>query len=303
MVKPLANRWLARSARGDTEPWLDRRSPYLVVARRFLRHRLAVCGTVAIVVLSLSAIAAPWIAPHRFQDIDLGKLFAPPSPAHWLGTDELGHDVLTRILYAGRVSLLVGVVTSVVAVGAGTMVGLAAGYYGRFWDRAVMRVADMLLAIPALAIMFVLAKVLGPGVRSIIIVLAALGWMATARLARGEVLRLKQLDFIESARCAGASDARILLRHLLPNALAPVIVSATLFVGSAILSESTISYFGLGIQPPMPSWGNMLLNAQSYLWTAPWLAIYPGLAIFVTVLSFNLVGDGLRDALDPRLRL
>jgi peptide/nickel transport system permease protein len=286
-------RWPVGAARWGAQP----------VWRRFLHHHLAVVGAAAILALVMLAVLAPWIAPYRFQQIDLGSFFARPSRAHWLGADELGHDVLTRILYAGRISLFVGIVTAAVSVGIGSAVGLMAGYYGRFWDRVVMRIADVFVAIPAIAMMFVLAKVMGPGIRSIIVVLSAFGWMATARLTRAEVLRMKHLEFIEAARCAGASDGRILFKHLLPNALAPVIVSATLFVGVAILSESTISYFGLGIQPPVPSWGNMLLNAQSYLWTAPWLAVYPGLAILITVLSFNLVGDGLRDAMDPRLRL
>jgi peptide/nickel transport system permease protein len=200
------------------------------------------------------------------------------------------------------VSLTVGFVASAVSVAVGTMVGLVAGYFGGWWDRSLMRVVDMLLALPALALMFVLARVLGTGIWSIVAVLAVLGWMGTARLVRAEILRLRGLEFVEAARCVGASDARIIVRHLLPNALAPVIVSASLQVGAAILAESTISYFGLGIQPPVPSWGNMLQNAQAYLWTAPWLAIYPGIFIFVTVLSFNFIGDGLRDALDPRQR-
>ena len=255
-----------------------------------------------IIGLAAVSLLAPWLAPYPFQTTDVTRLFTPPNPQHWLGTDEVGHDVLTRLLYAGRVSLAVGFVTSMMAVTLGTVVGLVAGFYGGLWDRVLMRIVDMLLALPTIALMFVLAKVLGTGLGSIILVLAVLGWMGTARLVRAEVLRLKRLDFVDAARSLGASDGRVLLRHLLANSLAPVIVSATLYVGSAILSESTISYFGLGIQPPVPSWGNMLRNAQEYLWTAAWLAIYPGLFIFVTVLSFNFVGDGLRDALDPRAR-
>lgn len=271
-----------------------------ITLRRFLRHRLAVAGGVVILMLAVASALAPRIAPYPFQGTDVTKLFAPPSAAHWLGTDEVGHDVLTRLLFAGRVSLAVGFVTSLMAVTVGTLVGLVAGFYGSVWDRILMRFVDMLLAFPTIALMFVLAKVLGSGVGSIILVLAVLGWMGTARLVRAEVLRLKRLDFVDAALSLGASDGRILVRHLLSNVMAPVIVSATLYVGTAILSESTISYFGLGIQPPVPSWGNMLQNAQEYLWTAPWLAIYPGLFIFITVLSFNFVGDGLRDALDPR---
>jgi peptide/nickel transport system permease protein len=273
-----------------------------LTARRFIRHRMALVGTVIVLLFSGAALLAPWLAPYSYHAIDLERLFHPPSRAHWFGTDELGHDVLTRILYAGRVSLTVGVAASTASVAIGTMVGLVAGYFGGWWDRSLMRVVDMLLALPALALMFVLARVLGTGMWSIVMVLAMLGWMGTARLVRAEILRLRGQDFVEAARGIGASDGRIILRHLLPNALAPVIVSATLQVGAAILAESTISYFGLGIQPPVPSWGNMLQNAQAYLWTALWLAISPGFFIFATVLSFNFVGDGLRDALDPRHR-
>lgn len=273
-----------------------------LTGRRFLRHRLAIAGTLVVLLFAGGAALAPWIAPHSYSAIDLDRLFGPPDARHWFGTDELGHDVFTRILYAGRVSLTVGFVASIVSVAVGTLIGLVAGYFGGWWDRGLMRVVDMLLALPALALMFVLARVLGTGIWAIVAVLAVLGWMGTARLVRAEILRLRGLEFVEAARCLGASDARIIVRHLLPNALAPVIVSATLQVGAAILAESTISYFGLGIQPPVPSWGNMLQNAQAYLWTAPWLAVYPGFFIFATVLSFNFVGDGLRDALDPRQR-
>lgn len=289
---------LASTPLGGKPPVLQ--SYWRVSARRFLRHRLAVAGGVAILLLALASTLAPWIAPYPFQATDVTKFFTPPSALHWLGTDEVGHDVLTRLLFAGRVSLAVGFVTSLIAVTFGTLVGLVAGFRGGVWDRILMRFVDVLLALPTIALMFVLAKVLGPGVGSITLVLAVLGWMGTARLVRAEVLRLKRLEFVDAALSLGASDARILVRHLLSNVMAPVIVSATLYVGAAILSESTISYFGLGIQPPVPSWGNMLQNAQEYLWTTPWLAIYPGLFIFITVLSFNFVGDGLRDALDPR---
>lgn len=268
--------------------------------RRFLRHRPALVGSAIIVVLGAASALAPWIAPYSFHAIDLNNLFSAPSAQHWLGTSDVGHDVFTRILFAGRVSLTIGLVASLVSVSVGTVVGLVAGYFAGWWDRTLMRVVDMLLAIPTIALMFVLARVFGPGIGSIVVVLVLLGWMGTARLVRAEVLRVKELEYVDSARSTGASDGRIILRHVLPNGMAPVIVSASLQVGSAILAESTISYFGLGIQPPVPSWGNMLQNAQGYLWTAPWLAIYPGMFIFATVLSFNFLGDGLRDTLDPR---
>jgi len=210
--------------------------------------------------------------------------------------------VLTRVLYAGRISLIVGLVATVISTVAGLTIGLLAGYYGGPLDDVLMRVTDVFISVPPIAVMFILAKSLGPGLRSIVIVLCLFGWMGTARLVRGEVLRIKSQDFVEATRALGSTDRRVIARHLIPNTLAPVIVAATLAVGQAILSESTISYFGLGIQPPVPSWGNMLQNAQEYLWTAPWLALYPGFCIFITVMAFNLLGDGLRDALDPKLK-
>jgi peptide/nickel transport system permease protein len=279
------------------------RSYWSMVWRRFRRHRLAMAGAAVALALSAVSLLAPWVAPYEFRAIDLANLFSPPSRAHLLGTDELGHDIFTRIVYAGRVSLTVGFVATFISTVIGATMGLLGGFHGGLVDNVLMRVTDVFLSIPSIAVMFVLAKFLGPGLQSIIIVLCAFGWTSSARLVRAEVLRVRTQEFFEAARAIGASDNRLLVRHCLPNALAPVTVAATLFVGQAILSESTISYFGLGIQPPVPSWGNMLQNAQEYLWTAPWLAIYPGVFIFATVLAFNLLGDGLRDALDPRLKV
>ncbi len=272
------------------------------LGRRFTRHRLAIAGGLVSVVLLAGSMSASLIAPYRFEEIDLKHLFKPPSRSHVLGTDDLGHDVLTRVLYAGRISLIVGLVATVISTVAGVTIGLLAGYYGGLLDDVLMRVTDVFISVPPIAVMFILAKSLGPGLRSIVIVLCLFGWMGTARLVRGEVLRIKSQDFVEATLALGSTDHRVIARHLIPNTLAPVIIAATLAVGQAILSESTISYFGLGIQPPIPSWGNMLQNAQEYLWTAPWLALYPGFCIFITVLAFNLLGDGLRDALDPKLK-
>lgn len=272
------------------------------VWRRFAQHRLAVMGGVVLAALVLSAILAPHIAPYSFDAIDIRRTLAPPGGGHLLGTDDVGRDVLTRLVFAGRVSLIVGFVTTLIGSAIGTTIGLLAGFHGGVVDALLMRAIDLFLTIPPLAMMFVLAGYLGPGLRTIIIVLSLFGWMFTARLVRGEVLRARGTDFVEAARAIGASDGRIIARHLLPNVMAPVIVSATAAVGQAILAESTISYFGLGIQPPVATWGNMLRNAQEYLFSAPRLALLPGSAIFVTVMAFNLFGDGLRDALDPRLR-
>jgi peptide/nickel transport system permease protein len=277
-------------------------APRATVWRRFARHRLAMGSGAVLAALTLAAGLAPYIAPHSFDAIDIRRTLAPPGPGHVLGTDDVGRDVLTRLVFAGRVSLTVGFVTTAIGSALGTIVGLAAGFHGGVVDTLLMRAIDLFLTIPPLAMMFVLTGYLGPGLRTIIIVLALFGWMFTARLVRGEVLRARSAEYVEAARALGASDGRVMIRHLLPNVMAPIIVSATAAVGQAILAESTISYFGLGVQPPVATWGNMLRNAQEYLFSAPWLALLPGSAIFVTVMAFNLFGDGLRDALDPRLR-
>jgi peptide/nickel transport system permease protein len=271
--------------------------------RRLRRHRLAMGGLAVIVVLIASAVFAPWIAPYAFEQIDLMNRFAPPFRAgHLLGTDDLGHDVLTRLLFAGRVSLLVGFAAAFSAVALGTLVGVVAGFYGGLVDNVLMRLTDVVLTLPVFGVLLLLGRYFGGGLIAIIIIIGLFGWTVTSRLVRGEILKLKHLDYSDAARALGASETRIIFRHLLPNAMAPIIVAATLDVGGAILTEAALSYFGVGIQPPTPSWGNMLQNAQSYMWTSPWLAFWPGAMIFLTVLCFNFFGDGLRDALDPRLK-
>ncbi len=271
--------------------------------RRLKRHRLAMAGGAVIVLFIASALFAAVLTPYAFDQIDLYKRKAPPSLNHPLGTDELGHDVLTRLLYAGRISLSVGFSAAFAAALIGTLVGGIAGFYGGWPDNALMRFTDIMFSIPDLPILIILSRYLGGSVTGIIAVLSAFAWMSVARLVRGELLKLRKQDFAEAAKAIGASDMRILGRHLVPNALAPVIVSATLTVGGAILSEAGLSFLGIGIQPPTPSWGNMLQNAQDFIWTTPWLAVWPGIMIFFTVLCFNFFGDGLRDALDPRLRI
>lgn len=271
--------------------------------QRFLRHRPAAAGGAVIGVLVLLAALAPVLTPYAFDAIDIRHALTPPGGNHLLGTDDVGRDVLTRLMFAGRISLTIGLLTTAIGSVLGIAVGLLAGFYRGVVDALLARAIELFLAIPPLAMMFVLAGYLGPGLRTIIIVLSLFGWMFTARLVRGEVLRARSLEFVEAARALGVSDGRIMARHLLPNVMAPIIVSATAAVGQAILAESTISYFGLGIQPPVATWGNMLRNAQEHLFSAPWLALLPGSAIFLTVMAFNLVGDGLRDALDPRSRL
>ncbi len=279
-------------------------SYWQVAWRRFRKHRLAMIGAVLALALVLMAVLAAWVAPYPFDRITLDSRWARPSAGHLFGTDELGRDVLTRIMYAGRISLSVGFVVAVNVSVIGMVVGAVAGFYGGKADVVLMRFVDVLLSVPTLPLYLILAALIpGGGVSRIIIIFTAFGWTGVARLVRGQILSLRTLEFVQAARAMGASETRIILRHLLPNSLAPVIVAATLAVGGAILGESALSFLGLGIQPPTPSWGNMLQRAQEYIWNAPHLAIFPGLFIFLTVLSFNFLGDGLRDALDPRLRV
>jgi peptide/nickel transport system permease protein len=271
--------------------------------RRLRRHRVAMAGGAIILIFIAAALIGPLLTPYSFDHIDLRHREVLPTPAHLLGTDELGHDVLTRLLYAGRISLSVGFSAALAAALFGTLVGGVAGYYGRWIDNALMRFTDIMFSVPDLPILIILSRYLGGSVAGIIFVISIFAWMGVARLVRGELLKLRRQEFAEAARAIGAHDARILARHLIPNALAPVIVSTTLTVGGAILSEAALSFLGIGIQPPIPSWGNMLQNAQDFVWTTPWLAIWPGAMIFLTVLCFNFLGDGLRDALDPRLTI
>ena len=275
-----------------------------LVWRRFRRHRLAVIGGSAAVFLSLVAVLAPWLAPYRPEQISLADRWGVPSRTHPFGTDELGRDVFSRAMHAGRISLSVGYLSALGVAVVGTVAGVAAGYYGGLTDSVLMRVVDILLSVPTIPLYLIMAALLpGGGVARIIFIFVLFGWTGVSRLVRSQVLSLRQQDFVEAARALGASELRIMLRHLVPNAMAPIIVATTLAVGGFILGESALSYLGLGIQPPTPSWGNMLQRAQEYVLNASWLAIFPGVLIFITVLSFNFLGDGLRDALDPRLNI
>lgn len=276
------------------------------VWRKFRQHRLALFGLAALAVLVVASAAAPLLTTYDPFATDLGSRLLPPSASHWMGTDELGRDIFTRILYGGRISLGVGVVVAVVAAGFGGLVGALSAYAGGLVDEAAMRFVDMVRALPALPFLIVFTVLmrswgLAGGFWSIVAVLAAFTWTDVARIVRGVVLSLKEQDFVTAAKCVGIPGWRIVGRHLLPNALAPMLVATTLGAGIAILAESALSFLGLGIQPPTPSWGNMLFNAQNYLWTNPQIAVFPGAFIFLTLLSLNLLGDGLRDALDPRM--
>ncbi|MDQ7840435.1 MAG: ABC transporter permease [bacterium] len=274
--------------------------------RRFIRHRLAVVGIVALGMLAIMAVAAPLLAPHSPTTIDAAIFQGRPSSVHLLGTDSVGRDVLSRLIYAARVSLSVGILAVTMYVLIGTSVGAIAGYYGGAVDLVLSRIMDIMLSFPPLIIILFAVSVFGrPSLWNVIIVLGLLGWPAVARLVRGQVLALRHQEFVQAARAIGASDPAVVMRHLLPNAMAPVLVAATFGTANAILVEAALSFLGMGVQPPTPSWGNMLTDAQSLtvLEQMPWLWVPPGFMILISVLTINFVGDGLRDALDPSLKL
>lgn len=277
-------------------------SPAAVVWRSLRRHRLAVVSLVVVAVMVAACAAAPLLAGYRFDAIDLTAIRRPPAWRHWMGTDDLGRDLFARILYGGRISILIGLLAAFVSTGLGSLVGVVAGYYGRWTDGVLMRITDVAYSIPALPLLIVLASFTEAAAPSMALVIGLLSWMTTARVVRGEVLSIKQMPWVEAARGLGASHARIITRHVLPNALGPIVVSGTLAVGNAILVESSLSFLGLGVQPPTPTWGNMLMEAQATMATEPWLAVFPGVAILLVVLAVNFIGDGMRDALDPRMR-
>jgi peptide/nickel transport system permease protein len=277
------------------------RSQWQMAFERFRAHRPALIGVFVLATLALLSAAAPLVSPYDPDKTALLLIYEPPSFAHPFGTDDLGRDLATRILYGGRVSLAVGLLAVTVAVSIGTLVGVIAGYYGGWVDSLLMRFVDMMYSFPRLFLLILFGVFFkGMTIGVIVLVLGVLSWMTTSRLVRASFLSLKQREFVEAARSVGASDRRIIVRHLLPNSLAPIIVAATLGVAAAIIAESTLSFLGLGIQPPTSSWGNMLNHATTDMGKAPWLAFFPGFFIFLAVMSINFIGDGLRDALDPR---
>src|SRR5579859_1034833 len=269
---------------------------------RLRRNRAALAGLVIVATLVFAAIFAPFLAPHNPYLVSLDTRLLPPGGEHALGTDELGRDILSRLIYGARVALWVGMVTVFLSGLIGISGGLVAGYLGGYWDAIIMRLVDVFLAFPVIILAIAIVAVRGPGLTNVLIALALVYWTSYARVARGTVLLLREEEYTWAARTLGASPVRIMLRHLLPNALAPMIVLASLGMGNAILAEAALSFLGLGIQPPEASWGSMLNFGMQFLRDASFLSTFPGLAIFVTVLGFNLLGDGLRDALDPRMR-
>jgi peptide/nickel transport system permease protein len=270
--------------------------------RLLRRRRGAMVGLAVIVLVVLAALLAPYIAPHDPIRQSWTAVRKAPSALHWFGTDEVGRDVLSRILWGARASLMAGVVSVAIAIGVGVPIGLAAGYLGGIVDSVISRITDAMLACPFLILAIALAAFLGPSLGNAMIAIGITATPLFVRLTRGQVLSVKSEDYVEAARAVGNPHWRIALRHILPNVMPQLLVQATLTIATAIIAEASLSFLGLGQQPPAPSWGSMLNTAQRFLSQAPWMAIFPGLAIFVTVLSFNLFGDGLRDALDPRSR-
>jgi peptide/nickel transport system permease protein len=269
---------------------------------RFFKNKMAVAGSVVVVLLFAVSLLAPWIAPYDPSTIDLKHVLAPPSFGHPLGTDQLGRDVLSRMIWGARISLKVGFVATGIAMLIGTILGAASGYYGRWVDATIMRFVDIMLCFPTFFLILAVIAILEPSIWNIMIVIGLTGWMGITRLVRADFISLKERDFVSAARVIGASDFRIIFVHILPNAMASVLVATTLGIAGAILTESALSFLGIGVQPPIPSWGNILTAGKDNIDIAWWLSLYPGLAILITVLGYNLLGEGIRDSLDPRLR-
>ena len=270
--------------------------------RRLRADPRAMLGLVTVIVLVLLAALAPLVARYDPTAIDLAGQLQHPSLTHWMGTDYQGRDVWARIVFGSRISLTVGIVSQAIALVLGVTLGLVSGFYGRWVDEAIMRLADITLAFPTLLLLIAMAAALQPSLSTVFVTIGVVGWAGMARIVRGQVLVTRQLEFVHAARALGATDRRIIVQHLLPNCVAPVIIAATLGIAGAIMAEAALSFLGLGVQPPTPSWGSMIADARDLLQlrTAPWTSVFPGLAIGAAVLGFNVLGDALRDALDPR---
>ncbi|MFH1282327.1 MAG: ABC transporter permease [bacterium] len=267
---------------------------------RFLSNKLALTGFFIIAILLLIGILSPILSPYDPFEQDVIHRLAPPSNEHILGTDDLGRDVLSRMIYGTRISLSVGVVAVSIIIVIGSVLGLLAGFFGKFIDTIIMRAVDIMLCFPVFFLILMVIAFLGPSIFNVMFVIGITGWPGLTRMVRGETLSIRERDYISAAKMLGLSNIRILFVHILPNVVAPILVAATLGVGGAILTESGLSFLGLGVQPPNPSWGNMLTSGKDYIHIAWWLTLFPGSAIFITVLAFNLLGEGLRDVLDPR---
>ena len=270
--------------------------------KAFYRNKLMVTGAGVVLLLFIVSVLAPWLAPYDPGEINLQNVLAPPSWQHLCGTDQLGRDVLSRVIWGAQISLKVGFVATGIAIIIGTILGAIAGFYGGWVDVSIMRFVDIMLCFPTFFLILAVIAFLEPSIWNIMIVIGLTGWMGVTRLVRADFISLKERDFVQAARVIGASDARIIFLHILPNAFASILVAATLGIAGAILTESALSFLGIGVQPPTPSWGNILTAGKDNIDIAWWLSLYPGLAILITVVGYNLLGEGIRDALDPRLK-
>jgi len=285
-----------RILEGDREEFVDS------FWRRFRENKLALSGAILVLFMFAVSFLAPVISPYDPADIEVGRMLEPPSAEHWFGTDPLGRDILSRMIWGAQISLKVGFVSVGISLLIGVLLGALAGFYGGRVDRLIMRFVDVMLCFPAFFLILAVIALLEPSIWNIMIVIGLTSWMGVARLVRAEILSLREREFILAIRAQGASDLRIIFRHLLPNALAPILVAATLGIAGAILTESALSFLGIGVQPPTPSWGNILMAGKDNIMIAWWISVFPGLAILITVLSYNLLGEGIRDIIDPRLR-
>ncbi|MCJ7625640.1 MAG: ABC transporter permease [Anaerolineaceae bacterium] len=267
-----------------------------------MQHKVALAGSAIFIVMTIMCYLAPVIAPYEFDGIDLKNRKSVPTAEHWMGTDSLGRDQYTRVLYGGRISISIGIFSALVGTGLGTLIGALAGFYGGNLDNFLMRFTDTVYSIPSLPVLIILSSYTNAAVPMMILIIGLLSWVGTARVVRGSVLSVKENEYVEAATCVGVREPRLILRHILPNILGPIIVGATLGVGNAIIVESSLSFLGLGVQPPTPTWGNMLQQSQETMSAEPWLTIFPGVAILIIVLCVNFIGDGLHDAMDPTLR-
>ncbi|MDM5297280.1 ABC transporter permease [Bacillus pumilus] len=277
-------------------------SLFLESMKLFFQHKLAVLGSVIVCLFLILAIFAPLIAPYGINEQSLGERFSAPSAMHWFGTDDFGRDIFSRVVHGARISLWVGFFSVLGSVVLGTLLGLMAGYGGRLLDAVISRVFDILLAFPSILLAIAIVSILGPSLQNALIAIAIINVPTFGRLVRSKVLSIKQEEYVLAAKAVGMSHRRIVLRHILPNSMVPVIVQATLAIGTAIIEAAALGFLGLGAQAPSPEWGKMLADARPYLVQAPWTLIFPGIAIMLTVLGFNLMGDGLRDTLDPKMK-
>lgn len=291
----LAANHMERISRPSLSFWKD-------AGLRLVRNKLAIAGLTILLIMTLLSIAAPFFSPYRFSDQFLDQVGKPPSAAHWFGTDDLGRDLWTRVWMGGRISLFIGVTAAVIEMGIGVLYGGIAGYVGGQLDEIMMRVIEIIYAIPGLLLQILMMVVLGPGIGTMILVFVLTGWVGMARLVRGQILQLKEQEFVLAAKTLGASPGRLILKHLIPNVMGPILVSVTMGVPGAIFTEAALSFIGLGVPMPLASWGSLANDGYQWMRLFPWTLLFPATAIALTMLAFNLFGDGLRDALDPKLR-